>query len=68
MIIPNEVSEKGLDPDVRRALNQLIRAVRQMIPQDSSTVSVTHNSSGIHLAVKESARGGGNGSTTPRWG
>ena len=67
MNLPNEVPENGLEPDVRRALNALIRYVRQSQPKDSATVAVTKLGSGVHLEVKESARGGGNGAV-PRWG
>jgi len=65
--IPEEIPENGLEPEVRRAYNRLVRFVRRMIPRDSASVSVTHSAGGVHLAVKENARGNGNGSI-PRWG
>lgn len=67
MNIPNEVPENGLEPDVRRALNALIRYIRETQPRDSSTVAVHRTTSGTHIEVKESARGSGR-NQVPRWG
>jgi len=67
MRIPEKVSEKGLEPDLRRAFNQLVEYLRTMQPRDSASVSVSNTTNGVTLAVKPSARGDGSGSV-PRWG
>jgi molybdenum cofactor biosynthesis enzyme MoaA len=67
MRIPDKVSEKGLEPDLRRAFNQLVEYLRTIQPRDSSSVSVSTTTNGVTLAVKPSARGNGSGSV-PRWG
>lgn len=68
MNLPDPVSEKGLEPELRRKFNQLLAFVRTIVPRDSSTVAVNRTASGVHLGVKPSARGSGGNGGVPRWG
>ena len=67
MNLPDKVSEKGLEPDLRRAFNRLIDYLREMQPRSSASVSVQRTTEGVSLSVNPSARGSGNGGTR-RWG
>jgi molybdenum cofactor biosynthesis enzyme MoaA len=67
MRIPDKVPEKGLEPDLRRAFNQLVDYLRAMQPRDSASVSVSNTTNGVTLAVKQSARADAAGNV-PRWG
>ena len=67
MNLPDKVSEKGLEPELRRAFNRLIDYLRAMEPKSSASVSVQRTTEGVSLTVNQSARGIGNGGT-PRWG
>ena len=66
MNLPEPVPENGLEPDLRRKFNQLLRAVRTLKVRESGTMAVSHTEGGTFVEVKNSARGGGN--STPRWG
>jgi len=67
MNLPDKVSEKGLEPDLRRAFNRLIDYLRAMEPRSSASVSVQRTTEGVSLSVNPSARGSGSGGT-PKWG
>lgn len=59
------IDEGGLDPALRRKVNEVIRKLKALKVADSSTISANVTNTGTHLAVKPGARGG---DATPRWG
>lgn len=65
MKIPEKVQTGGLDPESRKTINAVIDYLRAAEPRDSATIAVSKSTSGTHLEVKPSARGGDG---TPRWG
>jgi hypothetical protein len=67
MNLPDKVSERGLEPELRRKLNQLIDYLREMQLRSSASVSVQRTAEGVSLSVNPSSRGSGNGGV-PRWG
>jgi len=67
MNLPDKVSERGLEPELRRKFNQLIDYLREMQPRSSASVSVQRTVEGVSLSVNPSSRGSGNGGTS-RWG
>jgi len=66
MTLPDPVPENGLEPDLRRRFNQLLRAVRTLKVRESGTMAVSHTEAGTFVEIKASAKGGGD--STPRWG
>jgi len=68
MKLPDPVPENGLEPDLRRRFNELLRVVRTLQVRESGTVAVSHTQAGTFVEVKASAAGNGNNSNIPRWG
>lgn len=68
MNLPEPLPESGLEPEVRRAFNRLLAYVRTLTPRESGTVSVNRTQAGFTVDVKDSARGSGSETSTPRWG
>jgi hypothetical protein len=65
MKIPEKVQTGGLDPESRRKVNEILDYLRASEPRDSASIAVSRSTSGTHLEIKPSAKGG---DATPRWG
>lgn len=64
---PEPLNESGLEPEVRRKVNALLRYVQSLRLLDHSDVEIDRTSQGTFIRPK----GGGNTDTTnnvPRWG
>jgi hypothetical protein len=67
MNLPDPISEKGLEPDLRRRFNRLLAAVKTLQIKETATTAVDRTAGGTFVHVKPSA-GGGGANNVPRWG